>query len=82
MLDSIPAIWRHLLVLILVTPLAAFGITLFTAVVADGLATDFAGILYAGLNLAVITAASGALTWIALYVTPLTRQYGVGSSKE
>lgn len=82
MLDRIPAMWRHLLVLMVVSPLAAFAITVFTAVVADGITTDFAGIALAGLNLAVITAASGALTWIALYVTPLTRQYGVGSIKE
>lgn len=81
MFDRLPAWLRHFLILVFLAPLVLFVSLLAAQIVAGGGIDGFAwgDEAYAALNTAIVTIASGLLSWIALYVTPLTRQYGVGS---
>ena len=82
MLDKLPAWARHLLIAVVVAPVAGFaGIEALTVVQAAGFSgVDWPASVSTGANAAAVTAASGALGWLALFVTPLTRKYGVGSA--
>lgn len=74
MLDRIPAWLRHLLIVVAAT----FGVTVAEAVVsAGGVSTvDWLGTLLRAVDIAAV---AGATTSLALWLTPLTRQYGVGA---
>jgi hypothetical protein len=80
LLDKIPAVWRHLIILAVVSPIALLIVTVCAAIVTGGgFALDWAAELTKAGNIAVVSAAGGISGWVLLYITPLTRQYGVGS---
>ena len=74
MLDSLPAWLRHLLIVFG----AAFGGSIASAIIASAgvVALDCPLVLQGALDNAAVSTAS---TAAALWLTPLTRQYGVGS---
>lgn len=80
MLDNLPAWSRHLLVLAVIAPVAGFVGFEAAAVVANhGISgMDWSGEAQSALDVAAVTSASGVIAWVAMFVTPLTRQYGVG----
>lgn len=80
MLDTLPAWLRHLIVLCGIAPAAAAVTSAASAVVAAGgvSTVDWPPTGVAAIDAAGLAAAIGATTWLALVVTPLTRQYGVG----
>jgi len=84
MLDRLPAWGRYLVILVVITPVAAFVATVATVVITQHGVTDadWAAESTSAMDAAFVTAASGLLSWIAMYVTPLTRKFGVGSSME
>jgi hypothetical protein len=81
MLDRLPPWLRHLVVLCGLAPAAcAVGTTAQTVIAAGGVTTvDWPVTGIASIDAAGAALAVGATTWLALVVTPLTRQYGVGS---
>lgn len=82
-LDKLPAALRHFLILVVIAPLAgAAAIVLASIVQAGGVDVDWATVGKVALDSGAVTAANGALAWLALFVTPLTRQYGVGTEPE
>lgn len=76
MLDNLPAWARHLLIVFG----AAFGGSVASAIIASaGVSTlDWPLVLVGALDIAAVSTAT---TAAALWLTPLTRQYGVGASK-
>ncbi len=82
-LDKLPAAVRHFLILVVVAPLAgALALILSAIVTAGGLGVDWSTVLGVAGDSAAVTAASGALAWLGLVVTPITRQYGVGTTPD
>ena len=77
MLDHLAPFWRHLAILC-VAPVGAALTGAATAILtAHGVTgVDWPATGLDSLALAGVTLAGGALTMLALYVTPLTRQYG------
>jgi hypothetical protein len=81
MLDRLPAWGRHLLVLAVLAPLlAGLAIVLGAVIAAGGVDVDWSGTLKIALDAVAVSAAGGLLSWCGLYLTPLTRQYGVGAA--
>ena len=80
MLDSLAPWLRSLIVLIVVAPAAGFVGTVATEVITQRTVLDlaWASVAETGVDVAGVAAASGALAWLALFVTPLTRKFGVG----
>lgn len=72
MLDRLPAFVRHLIIAFVGSYMA---VLLNAVLAAKGVSTLDAGVLVQGLDAAAYTTAGIAL---ALYVTPLVKQYGVG----
>lgn len=79
-LDKWAAWARHLFILAVVAPVAALVVSVATGIVTSGgfSDVDFGTVFAASLDLAAVSLASGILGWVALFITPLTRQYGVG----
>lgn len=84
MLDRLSPQVRHFLIACVLAPLAGLAGVLLTGIVGNGgfSGYDFATEFVTAANAAAVVAASGALGWVGLYITPLTRQYGVGSTPE
>lgn len=84
MLDGLAAWLRSLIVLCVLAPVAGFVGTVATKVISEGgvVAIDWAATASTGVDVAGVALASGALAWLGLYITPLTRKFGVGSSPE
>lgn len=74
MLDRVPAIVRHLLIVLAPPFLLAALVVLKAVIDAQGVLTavDWAAVLWASIL--------AAATWLSLVLTPLTRQYGVGKT--
>ena len=81
-LDRLHPVARAAVVLLGVLPAVAFVGAFFAAIVtANGVTgVDWAATLTAAINVAGVAFASGGGTLVALYVTPLTRDYGIGSA--
>lgn len=79
-LDTIHPAARSALVLGVLAPLVAL-VGTFTAAIlsAGGIDVAWADTLGDGIDAAAVVFASGVGTFVALYATPLTRRYGVGS---
>jgi hypothetical protein len=73
-LDKVPAPVRHLLIVAGATFLGAFVHAILSAQGVTGV--DWAGTAKGALNLTAVNAATAV---VGLWLTPLTRQYGVGS---
>lgn len=84
MLDHLAPFWRHLAILCVLAPVGAALTGAATAILtAHGVTgVDWPATGLDSLDLAGVTLAGGALTILALYVTPLTRQYGPGRDGE
>jgi hypothetical protein len=82
MLDKLSAAARHFLLLVLLTGLIAALVVYGNSAVDLGLAvfTSTDTLTDAG-DAAVKAAGTGLLAWVALVLTPLTRQYGVGAGE-
>lgn len=82
--DQLHPAARSAIVLGLLVPLMAAATALAGAVMAAGGASgvDWGATLTAALDAAAVAAAGGVGTFGALYVTPLTREFGIGSAKE
>lgn len=80
MLDRLPAWGRHAVILCVIAPLVALiGVPLAAILAAGGvLGVDWHDVLVDAVNAAGTSLATGIGAWIASYVSPLTRQYGVG----
>lgn len=79
-LDKIPALWRHVIILVLISPLGMVALDLARLIIADGGVRGLdGGALLALLDTFAVAAAGGIVSSVTMYVTPLTRQYGVGS---
>lgn len=78
MLDRLPAWGRYLLILAVLLPLTAYvGSTALAVITQAGVSgIDWPAQHSASLDAAAVSAAGGITTWIALYITPLTRQFG------
>lgn len=83
-LDRLPAPARHALILMGLAPLTILVSVPATQVIANGGITglDWHTVWTSAIDGSAASLASGALAWVALVVTPLTRQYGVGQSAE
>jgi hypothetical protein len=83
MLDGLHPALRHFLIAVVVAPFAGFlGIVVGSLVANGGFSGfDFGSEALTALNAASVVAGSGLLGWSALYLTPLTRQYGIGSGE-
>jgi len=84
MLDRLSPAARYAVVLVLLMPAVAFVSAMATLVVTSG---GFSGIdwmaeLDKAANATAVVFANGVLAWIALYVLPITRRFGVGSGSE
>lgn len=81
MFDRLPAWLRHFLILVVLAPLVLFASLIAARIVAEGGIDGFAwdDEAYAAFNTSIVSLMGGVLTWVALYITPLTRQYGVGA---
>lgn len=82
-LDRLPAWARHLVALAVIAPVAIFVTVVATAIVTagglSGFDADATG--HIALDAAAVSFASGILGWLTLFITPITRQYGVGAPK-
>lgn len=78
MLDRLPAWGRYLLILAVLLPLTAYIASIALAVITQAGVSgiDWPAQHSASLDAAAVSAAGGITTWIALYITPLTRQFG------
>lgn len=74
MLDQLPAWVRHLLIVVAAT----FAVTVAETIVASGgvSSVNWVDTLLRAVDIAAV---AGATTSLALWLTPLTRQYGVGA---
>lgn len=83
MLDRLPAWGRHAVVLCLIAPLvAALGVLTLAVLTAGGVHVAWADTLDTALDTWAVSLAGGVVTMVAMFVTPLTRQYGAGSQPE
>lgn len=83
MLDRLPAAARHFVIVVILAPLLGLLLAFVNAVIqAQGLDVDWAGTWSAAINAAAVSAAFGVSAWLALYVTPLTRQYGAFANEK
>jgi hypothetical protein len=82
MLDKLNPASRYAAVLVLLMPAVAFVTAMATLVISSGGVggVDWATEAAKSGNAAAVVAANGLLTWIALYVLPITRKFGVGST--
>jgi hypothetical protein len=82
MLDKLNPASRYAAVLIVLMPAIAFVTAMATLVISsNGVGgVDWAAEAAKSGNAAAVVAANGLLTWIALYVLPITRKFGVGST--
>lgn len=80
MLDTLPAVWRHAVLLCAIAPVAALaGVPLLAIISAGGVVgLDWHAVGITAINASAVSFATGGTAWITSYVTPLTRQYGVG----
>lgn len=78
MLDRLPAWGRYLLILAVLLPIATYIGSIALAVITQAGVSgiDWPTQHIASLDAAAVSAAGGITTWIALYITPLTRQFG------
>jgi hypothetical protein len=81
MLDKLPAWLRHLIIVCGLAPAAVAVTTTANAVITAGGVTtvDWPATGIATIDAAGVALAVGAATWLTLVITPLTRQYGIGS---
>lgn len=81
-LDTIHPAARSVIVLCVLAPLAATLGGFVAAVLQAGGVTgvDWGGTATSALDAGGVALATGLATFLTLYVTPLTRRYGVGSS--
>jgi hypothetical protein len=81
MLDKLPAWLRHLIIVCGLAPAAVAVTTTPNAVITAGGVTtvDWPATGIATIDAAGVALAVGAATWLTLVITPLTRQYGIGS---
>lgn len=79
-LDGLPAYVRHAIILCVIAPATSFVLMPIGAVISSGgvFGIGWATVFADAANAAGVSFASGATTMIALWVTPLTRQYGLG----
>lgn len=83
MLDRLAPWARHLVLLCLISPLvAAVGVLSAAVLGAGGVHIDWAGTADSALDAAAVSAVGGLGTWIAMWITPLTRAYGRGSGDQ
>lgn len=80
-LDRLPSIARHAIILCLIAPLAvAISVPATAVLAAGGISTaDWGQIGTTTLDAVMVSLAGGALSWVALVITPITRAYGIGS---
>lgn len=80
-LDRLPPAARHAVILCLLTPAAiAISVPATAVLSAGGISTaDCGQIGTTTLDAVTVSLAGGALSWVALVLTPLTRAYGIGS---
>lgn len=83
MLDRLSPWGRYLLILGVLLPVAAYAGAIALAVITQGGVSgiDWPAQQTASLDAAAVSAAGGITTWIALYLTPLTRQFGPGKTR-
>lgn len=82
-LDRLPTWAQYLIALVIISPVAGFVVLEATVVVTSGGVTgiDWATELSRGGNAAAATAASGLVGWVTLFITPITRKFGVGKAQ-
>lgn len=80
MLDRLHPLVRHIVVLCVLAPVVAYiGVFALAVLTAGGVSTvDWGTTACTALDTAAVSVATGVTTIIALFATPLTRQYGVG----
>lgn len=79
-MDRLSPALRHFLIVAVLPTVAAILLHVGSTVVQTGdvYAVDWSAEMRASVNAAALALFSGLATWVGLYLTPLTRQYGVG----
>mgnify|MGYP000948771525 CR=1 FL=1 len=80
MLDRLNPLARHALIVLVVVPVSLLVLLVAGDVAAQGLNADWGNDFHDGADAALKSLGGGVVALFTLYVTPLTRQYGVGSS--
>lgn len=80
-LDNWNPFARHAFIVLVVVPLSILVLLVAADVAAQGLAADWGTDVHDGADAALKSLGGGVVALGALYVTPLTRQYGIGSKQ-
>lgn len=80
-LDNWNPLARHAFIVLIVAPLSLLVLLVAADVASQGLAADWGTDIHDGADVALKSLGGGVVALCTLYVTPLTRQYGVGSAQ-